>query len=91
MLVPMVQRQVSPRHTWCLLLCLVSVWSSPLYDTGRYHNRLLSGYVSQTRSTLSIACSEYSEKVLHSAGDSICTIKAPSKTLKSTCGACGGS
>ncbi len=28
----MIARQVSLGHTWCLILCLVSVWSSPLYD-----------------------------------------------------------
>ncbi len=28
----MVVRQVSPGHTGCLILGLVSVWSSPLYD-----------------------------------------------------------
>ncbi len=28
----MIARQVSLRHTWCLILSLVSVWSSHLYD-----------------------------------------------------------
>ncbi len=28
----MVTRQVSLGHTWCLILSLLSVWSSPLYD-----------------------------------------------------------
>ncbi len=28
----MVVRQVSPGQTWCVILCLVSVWCSHLYD-----------------------------------------------------------
>ncbi len=28
----MVVRQVSQAQTWCLILSLVSVWNSPLYD-----------------------------------------------------------
>ncbi len=28
----MIKRQVSLGHTWCLILSLLSVWSSPLYD-----------------------------------------------------------
>ncbi len=28
----MIAQPVSLGHTWCLILSLVSVWSSPLYD-----------------------------------------------------------
>ncbi len=41
----MIAQQASPEQTWCLILCLAIVWSSPLYDISVCHLQLsLGGY-----------------------------------------------